>query len=94
MPGIIWGELDSVIMLSFGADLIREELTPRELDSTDSKEGLVERLEADIRQRRESTPRSSVDSTAVASNADLPFDPARLESLTRAPAALMPLDYN
>ncbi|KAH7955330.1 hypothetical protein HPB52_000290 [Rhipicephalus sanguineus] len=68
-------------MLPFGIDLIREELSRRESDSTGCKE-LVQRLEADIRQRYEATPWSSDDSTEVAGNEGFPFDPATLESLT------------
>ncbi|KAH7932439.1 hypothetical protein HPB52_024554 [Rhipicephalus sanguineus] len=68
-------------MLRFGIDLFREELTRRRLNSAGSKEELVQRLETDIRQCREATPRSSADSTEVASNAGLPFDSATLESL-------------
>ncbi|KAH7967941.1 hypothetical protein HPB52_004212 [Rhipicephalus sanguineus] len=68
-------------MLRFGIDLFREELSRRRLNSAGSKEELVQRLETDIRQCREATPRSSADSTEVASNAGLPFDSATLESL-------------
>ncbi|KAH7947965.1 hypothetical protein HPB52_017221 [Rhipicephalus sanguineus] len=57
MPGIVWQNLDPVTMSRLGVDLIREELARRQLDITGSKEELFQRLQADIQQQREATPR-------------------------------------
>ncbi|XP_072144209.1 uncharacterized protein [Dermacentor andersoni] len=81
MPGIIWEELDSTTMSRLGVDLIRDELARRKLESTGSKEELIQRLEADIHQRREAMPRSSVKRGATAGNSGLTLDTATLESL-------------
>ncbi|XP_070384403.1 uncharacterized protein [Dermacentor albipictus] len=81
MPGIIWEELDSTTMSRLGVDLIRDELARRELESTGSKEELIQRLEADIHQRREATPRSSVERASTAGNSGFTLETATLESL-------------
>ncbi|XP_075544018.1 uncharacterized protein LOC142578525 [Dermacentor variabilis] len=81
MPGIIWEEIDSTTMSRLGVDLIRDELARRELESTGSKEELIQRLEADIHQRPEATPRSSVERAGTAGNSGFTLDTATLESL-------------
>lgn len=57
MPGIVWERLVSVTMSRLGIDLIREELARQQLDTAGFKEEHIQRLEADIRQQREASPR-------------------------------------
>ncbi|KAH6920369.1 hypothetical protein HPB50_028642 [Hyalomma asiaticum] len=81
MPGIHWHELDKATMSRLSVELLREELQRRNLETTGTKDDLVQRLHNDIQTNREST--LMPDQTPSAANFSL--DAATIQAL----AALM-----
>lgn len=61
--------------------LIREELARRQLHTTSSKEDLIQRLEADIRQRCEVTPPAKSNTSASTGAPSLILDQVTVQSL-------------
>ncbi|KAH6932850.1 hypothetical protein HPB50_010244 [Hyalomma asiaticum] len=56
MPGIHWHELDKATMSRLSVELLREELERRNLETTGTKDDLVQRLHNDIQTNHEPTP--------------------------------------
>ncbi|KAH7935803.1 hypothetical protein HPB52_013718 [Rhipicephalus sanguineus] len=56
MPGILWHELDTATMSRLSVELLREELERRSLETTGTKDELVQRQHKDIQESRDSTP--------------------------------------
>ncbi|KAH7935996.1 hypothetical protein HPB52_016335 [Rhipicephalus sanguineus] len=81
MPGILWHELDTATMSRLSVELLREELERRSLETTGTKDELVQRLHKDIQESRDSTPTPA--QTPPAANFSL--DAATIQAL----AALM-----
>ncbi|XP_040356713.1 uncharacterized protein LOC120839708 [Ixodes scapularis] len=79
MPGIVWNELDARTMSFPCVKLIKKELAARELDTSGTKEDLIQRLAADIEARRESSP--SLDQALAPAAGSLALDPITLQNL-------------
>ncbi|KAG0443219.1 hypothetical protein HPB47_015164 [Ixodes persulcatus] len=79
MPGIVWNERDARTMSFLSVELIKEELTARDLDTSGTKEGLIQRLAADIEARRESLP--SLHQASAFAAGSLALDPITLQNL-------------
>ncbi|KAH7939781.1 hypothetical protein HPB52_017373 [Rhipicephalus sanguineus] len=81
MPGILWHELDTATMSRLSVELLREELERRSLETTGTKDQLVQRLHKDIQESRDSTPTPA----QMPPTANFSLDAATIQAL----AALM-----